>query len=109
MVNFEDGTLVTGAYTIINGEKYPVYMPKYSGNTPVNAENLNKLQKDLQDGIDDINDVLNKCTQIFNGTVYTGGSTEVSEAITNFRMLYVRLGASATYIPIPVLPRKHCT
>ena len=109
MVNFEDGILVTGAYVEINGVQYPVHMPEYSGNTPVTSENLNKLQNDLQEDINDINNVLNKCTQIFNGRVYTGGSTEVSEAITNFRMLYVRLGASATYIPIPVLPRKHCT
>lgn len=48
MVNFEDGTLVSGAYVEINGVQYPVHMPQYSGNTPASAENLNKMQTDLK-------------------------------------------------------------
>lgn len=47
MVNFEDGTLLKGAYVVINGTEYPVVMPEYSGTTPINAENLNKLQTDI--------------------------------------------------------------
>lgn len=47
MVNFEDGTLVTGAYVEIEGIQYPVVMPVYSGNTPITAENLNKSQQDI--------------------------------------------------------------
>ena len=47
MVNFEDGTLVKGAYVEINGVQYPVIMPEYSGNTPISAENLNKMQIEI--------------------------------------------------------------
>lgn len=47
MINFEDGTLVKGAYVIIDGAEYPVHMPEYSGNTPTSAENFNKMQEDL--------------------------------------------------------------
>lgn len=47
MVNFENGTLVKGAYVVINGTEYPVVMPEYSGNTPISAENMNKIQNDI--------------------------------------------------------------
>ena len=49
MVNFKDGELVKGAYVIIDGKEYEVHMPQYSGETPLSPENLNKMQKDLQD------------------------------------------------------------
>lgn len=44
MVIWEDGQLVQGAYVEIDGTRYPVEMPQYSGDTPVTAENLNKVQ-----------------------------------------------------------------
>lgn len=47
MFTFENGTLVKGAYVEINGVQYPVTMPQYSGNTPVSAENLNKMQIEI--------------------------------------------------------------
>lgn len=47
MVDFEDGQLVKGPYVVIDGEEYPVIMPKYKGNTPISSENLNKLQTDI--------------------------------------------------------------
>lgn len=46
-MKFKDGTLVKGAYVIIDGVEYEVHMPEYSGNTPVTAENLNKMQEDI--------------------------------------------------------------
>lgn len=48
MVNFEEGTLIKGAYVVINGEEIPVHMPEYSGNTPMSPENLNKMQTDME-------------------------------------------------------------
>ena len=47
MVNFEEGTLIKGAYVLIDGKEYEVHMPEYSGNTPMSPENLNKLQNDI--------------------------------------------------------------
>lgn len=47
MVNFENGTLVKGAYVVIDGVEHEVHMPKYSGNTPLSAEILNKMQIEL--------------------------------------------------------------
>lgn len=47
MVNFENGTLVKGAYVVIDGIEHEVHMPEYSGNTPLSPEILNKMQTDL--------------------------------------------------------------
>lgn len=58
MVNFEDGTLVKGAYVEIDGVQYPVHMPQYSGNTSLSAENLNKAQKDIQNQLDNATEEL---------------------------------------------------
>lgn len=49
MVNFEDGTLIKGAYVEIDGKEYPVIPAEYEGNTPISKENLNKAQVDLQE------------------------------------------------------------
>lgn len=50
---------------------------------------------------------INDCIQIFSGEISTGGSGTVTEKITNFRMLYVKTGSAATYIPIPVVPNSN--
>ena len=53
MVIFENGQLVEGqfdltkAYIEIEGVKHFLYVPKIEGTTPITAENLNKMQKDL--------------------------------------------------------------
>lgn len=47
MVKFENGTLVKGAYVVIDGVEYEVHMPEYSGKTPLSAENMNKIQNDI--------------------------------------------------------------
>lgn len=52
MINFENGKLEEGAYVIIDGVKYPVVMPRYSGKTPVSAENLNYMQDLIKEDID---------------------------------------------------------
>lgn len=47
MFNFENGDLIEEGYVEINGVKYHIHMPKYNGNTPLTAENLNKMQTKL--------------------------------------------------------------
>ena len=51
MVVFEDGKLLKQGYVEINGVRYILVMPEYTGNTPITAENLNKMQTDLQEFI----------------------------------------------------------
>lgn len=48
-MTFENGKLVTEAYVEIEGKRYPVVMPVYSGNTPLNAANLNSMQRELKE------------------------------------------------------------
>ena len=54
MVEWEDGQLIQEGYVEIRGVRYPIVMPQYSGNTPVSAENLLKMQNDLQLEINNI-------------------------------------------------------
>lgn len=68
MVYFKDGTLVKGAYVEIDGVQYPVHMPEYSGNKPVSAENLNKIQTDINKKIAE-EDFINKVN--FNESAVT--------------------------------------
>ena len=65
MVNFEAGTLVKGAYVVVDGVELKVNMPEYSGNTPLSAEKLNQMQKELLE------------------TVFPIGSTYVTQTNTN--------------------------
>lgn len=47
MFQFQDGTLVEEGYVEITGIKYPIVMPKYTGDTPLSSENLMKMQIEL--------------------------------------------------------------
>ena len=46
-MKFEGGTLVKGAYVVIDGVEHEVHMPEYSGKTPLSAEIFNKMQEDI--------------------------------------------------------------
>ena len=46
-INWQVPTLIKGAYTVIDGVEYPVYMPSYDGKTPVNVTNLGKMDNAL--------------------------------------------------------------
>ena len=65
MITFENGTLKKGAYVVINGTEYEVHMPEYEGNTPLSAENLNLMQKQLLE------------------TIFPIGSTYITQTNTN--------------------------
>lgn len=43
-INWTTGTKVKEGYTIINGQEYQTVQPEYSGETPVNVENLNHME-----------------------------------------------------------------
>ena len=47
MLIFENGQLIKDAYVVINNVEHPVVMPEYSGNTPLEADNLNRIQKSI--------------------------------------------------------------
>lgn len=52
-IPFEDGTLVKEAYVIINGEEHEVIPEEYTGETPLSAHNLNKMQDNIEKSINE--------------------------------------------------------
>lgn len=83
MINFKDGELVKGAYVIIDGKEYEVHMPQYSGETPLSSENLNKMQKDLKDKIEQINNSRIYSTEEINtGKKWIDGQDIYSKVLT---------------------------
>ena len=53
-INFQDGTLVTPAKVIIDGTEHEVVSAEYSGSTPLSSFVLNKLQDNIEEGINNI-------------------------------------------------------
>ena len=47
-INWTTGTKVKEGYTIINGQEYQTVQPEYSGETPINVENLNHMDEQLE-------------------------------------------------------------
>lgn len=84
MVNFEDGTLIKGAYVVIDGKEYDVHMPQYSGDTPLSSENLNKMQTDLQEEIE-----ITKGTILYEGETGTLGNVPLNDDATNYKYIEV--------------------
>ena len=52
-IPFEDGTLVTAGYVEIDGTKHETVQPEYTGNTPLSAYNMNKMQDNIEDSINE--------------------------------------------------------
>ena len=48
-VNWEGGEKVSDGYVTINGQNYTVVEATYSGTTPVDADNLNVMDKGISD------------------------------------------------------------
>lgn len=71
-IPFEDGTKTQEAYVTIDGQKHNVTPATWSGNTPLSAFNLNKMQDNIETAIDEIIDV-----------IYPVGSIYISVNSTN--------------------------
>lgn len=50
-IPFEDGVKTQEAYVTIEGQNYQVTPAVWSGNTPLKASNLNKLQDNVEEAI----------------------------------------------------------
>lgn len=53
-IPFEDGTKTQEAYVTINEQDYNVTPAVWQGNTPLSSFNLNKMQDNIEDAINDI-------------------------------------------------------
>lgn len=50
-IPFEDGTKTQEAYVAIDGENYQVTPAVWQGTTPLKAQNLNKMQDNIEEAI----------------------------------------------------------
>lgn len=93
-INWENGSVSKNGYVEINGTKYYITMPEYTGNTPVDANNLNKMDKEIKK----LSDAYNaKYKDLWQGT-WSSGSITVDD-ISNYMSILVYVDSS--YDPIP--------
>ena len=76
-IPFQDGTKTQEAYVTVNGQNYNVTPAVWSGNTPLSAFNLNKMQDNIETAI---NNVVN--------VIYPVGSIYISVNSTNPSSLF---------------------
>lgn len=74
-INFQDGQLVKAGYVNIEGTQYPIIEAEYSGDTPLSAFVLNKLQTNIETAINNIQVELSKQLQ----SIY---SVKIAQTIT---------------------------
>ena len=54
-ISFEDGQLAQPGYVMIDNVKHETVEPVYNGKVPFNAEQLNKMQDNIEDAINSVN------------------------------------------------------
>ncbi len=108
MINWKSGQVVedeyidSGMFVEINGERLPIMMPKIEGDTPLTAENLNKIVEGIAPDIYDststynigdyciYNNILYKCiTAIITAEAFDSSKWEQT-TVTNELKLDVR-------------------
>lgn len=83
-VNWENGTKTREGYVIVDGEVIQTVQPEYSGNTPVNANNLNIMDEQIKK-ISDYIDARYKV--LWTGTWTTGDLT--IDGLSNYNSIIV--------------------
>ena len=53
-INWEAGEVTREGYVLIDGQQYQTVQPEYSGNTPINPENLNHMDNGIKELYDNM-------------------------------------------------------
>ena len=80
-INWENGSVQTEGYVTIDGVQYQTVQPEYTGNTPINADNLNHMDDGIYNAISSLyyktGDTYQISGQVYLGGALTGGSKSV--------------------------------
>lgn len=70
-IPFEDGTKTQEAYVTIDGQNYEVTPAVWTGKTPLKAQNLNKMQDNIEEAINIQRAIVTLNTTVNANTNYT--------------------------------------
>lgn len=109
MIDFKDGQKISGSYIVsdsyieIEGIKYQVMQPAYYGETPISAENLNKIQTDLQKLIEDLeNDINTNAVTLYENEQGTKTDITLSESAENFEYIEIFFTSDDIYNSVKI-------
>lgn len=92
-INWQNGSVRREGYVTIDGQQYPIVMPEYEGDTPINADNLNHMDEgianiygeELYNGQSTTSTTLSKNVSLFKrikiGVISSDGHTSTIEII----------------------------
>lgn len=72
-INWENGSVQTEGHVTIDGVQYQTVQPEYTGNTPINADNLNHMDDGIYNAISSLYYKTGD-TYTISGQVYVGGA-----------------------------------
>lgn len=104
-IEWENGVLVKPATVNVGGVNYEVDEAEYSGNTPLSAQNLNKMQDDIYEAMENIIESGNGYTKFPDGTLICTGSKVFSnvDIVTYGNSLYRSRGITFDNFAYPFI------
>ena len=72
-IDFEDGQLAQAGYVIVDGIRYETVEPVYNGKIPLNAQQLNALQENVEQAIEVVDANMDNKFSKTGGTIETNG------------------------------------
>lgn len=91
-IGWENGTLVSKAKVSIGGNIYEVESEQYEGNTPLSAENLKKMEDNIEESIyEEVGKI--KLKSLYGNSEGTREQVTLSETSNNYDYFYITFNA----------------
>lgn len=94
-MNWEAGEVTREGYVIVDGQQYQTVQPEYTGNTPINPDNLNHMDNGIYNNSTEIENL--KPVKLFSGESTT--TLTLSKNINNFKRIKI-FGVNADNISV---------
>ena len=97
-INFQDGTKVSSAKVTIDEVDYTVTPARYSGATPLSAFVLNKLQDNIEDGLDELDTKIDSLNELLSSKVdkVAGKSLSTNDFTSGYKTKLDGIATGAT-------------